>query len=40
MYGQGMMMDPTYPYPGQRPLMGRGTGEHGPQHMPHYPVQV
>ncbi|MCJ8734424.1 hypothetical protein PDJAM_G00235320 [Pangasius djambal] len=39
MYGQGMMMDPRYPYPGQRPFMGRGPGEHGPQHMPHYPMQ-
>ncbi|KAG7329571.1 hypothetical protein KOW79_007745 [Hemibagrus wyckioides] len=39
MYGHGMMMDPRYPYPGQRPLMGRGPGEHGPQHMPHYAMQ-
>ncbi|XP_053361661.1 chromatin remodeling regulator CECR2 [Clarias gariepinus] len=39
MYGQGMMMDPRYPYQGQRPVMGRGPGEHGPQHMPRYPMQ-
>ncbi|KAI5616139.1 cat eye syndrome critical region protein 2 isoform X2, partial [Silurus asotus] len=39
MYGQGMMMDPRYQYPGQRSFMGRGPGEHGPQHMAHYPMQ-
>ncbi|XP_060740431.1 chromatin remodeling regulator CECR2 [Tachysurus vachellii] len=37
MYGQGMMMDPRYPYPGQRPLMGRAPG--APQHMSHYSMQ-
>ncbi|XP_072519386.1 chromatin remodeling regulator CECR2 [Salminus brasiliensis] len=39
MYGQRMMMDPRYPYPGPRPLMTGGPGEHGPQHMPHYNMQ-
>lgn len=40
MYGQGMMMDTRYPYPGQRPLMARGPGEHGPQHIPRYSMQA
>lgn len=40
MYGQRMMFDPRYPYPGQRPHMTRGLGEHGTQPMPHYNMQV
>ncbi|XP_076878248.1 chromatin remodeling regulator CECR2 isoform X2 [Brachyhypopomus gauderio] len=39
MYGQRMMMDHRYPYPGQRTLMPGGPGEHGPQPMPHYNMQ-
>lgn len=39
MYGQRMMMDPRYQYPGQRPLMTGGPGPHGPQQIPHYNMQ-
>ncbi|XP_066505217.1 chromatin remodeling regulator CECR2 [Hoplias malabaricus] len=39
MYGQHMMMDPQYPYPGQRPLMTGGQGEHPSQHMAQYSMQ-
>ncbi|KAL6480867.1 hypothetical protein MHYP_G00119000 [Metynnis hypsauchen] len=35
MYGQHLMMDPRYSYPGQRPFMAGGPGEH----MPHYNMQ-
>ncbi|XP_048015611.1 cat eye syndrome critical region protein 2 homolog [Megalobrama amblycephala] len=39
MYAQRMMIDPQYPYPGQRPLMSRPPGDHGTQHIPHYNMQ-
>uniref|UniRef100_A0A4W4H877 Bromo domain-containing protein n=1 Tax=Electrophorus electricus TaxID=8005 RepID=A0A4W4H877_ELEEL len=39
MYGQRMMMDHRYPYPGQRTLMPGGPGEHTSQRMPHYNMQ-
>uniref|UniRef100_A0A8C2HSG4 Bromo domain-containing protein n=1 Tax=Cyprinus carpio TaxID=7962 RepID=A0A8C2HSG4_CYPCA len=39
MYAQRMMIDPQYPYPGQRPLMSRPPVDHGTQHIPHYSMQ-
>ncbi|XP_050955865.1 chromatin remodeling regulator CECR2 isoform X2 [Labeo rohita] len=39
MYAQRMMIDPRYPYHGQRPLMSRPPMEHGTQHVPHYNMQ-
>lgn len=38
MFGQGMMMDPRYPY--QRPYMTDAPGGSGAQHMPHYNMLV
>ncbi|XP_062856846.1 chromatin remodeling regulator CECR2 [Trichomycterus rosablanca] len=37
MFGQGMMMDPRYPY--QRPYMTDAPRGSGPHHMPHYNMQ-
>ncbi|XP_016117151.1 cat eye syndrome critical region protein 2-like isoform X2 [Sinocyclocheilus grahami] len=39
MYAQRMMIDPQYPYPGQRPLMSRPQVDHGTQHIHHYNMQ-
>ncbi|XP_056596030.1 chromatin remodeling regulator CECR2 isoform X1 [Triplophysa dalaica] len=39
MYPQRMMIDPRYPYPGQRHLMPRSSGDHGNLHIPHYNMQ-
>ncbi|XP_030645534.1 cat eye syndrome critical region protein 2 homolog [Chanos chanos] len=40
MYPPRMMMDPRFPYPGQRPLMPRPPGEYGPQRMhPNFNMQ-
>ncbi|XP_026094716.1 cat eye syndrome critical region protein 2-like isoform X2 [Carassius auratus] len=39
IYAQRMMIDPQYPYPGQRPLMSRPPMDHGTQHIPHYNMQ-
>ncbi|XP_067291799.1 chromatin remodeling regulator CECR2 isoform X2 [Pseudorasbora parva] len=39
MYAQRMIIDPQYPYPGQRPLMSRQPGDHGSQHIPQYNMQ-
>ncbi|XP_052453410.1 chromatin remodeling regulator CECR2 isoform X1 [Carassius gibelio] len=39
MYAQRMMIDPQYPYPGQRPLMSRPPVDHGSQHIPQYNMQ-
>lgn len=39
MYPQRMMIDPRYPYPGQRHLIPRPSGDHGSPHIPHYNMQ-
>ncbi|XP_016358344.1 cat eye syndrome critical region protein 2-like isoform X3 [Sinocyclocheilus anshuiensis] len=39
MYAQRMMIDPQYPYPGQRPLMSRPQVDHGTRHIHHYNMQ-